>query len=134
LKTPRDLKLTQKVALQQGQLVSELQVLVKDIEWCEKTMAALRQELEGVNAKHAGRQTTLEDIHYLEDLLACAKKKLIWEKHMASVQKRTPALMERVESLVNHPQSDPDETTRTSLLESLRNVQAAMGRLKETKL
>ena len=134
MKTPRDIKLSQKVATQQKGLVSELQTLVKDIEWCEKTMLALRQDLEAVNAKHAGRQTTQDDIHYLEDLLACAKKKLIWEKHLASVQKRTPHLMERVESLVNHPHSDPDESTRGALLESLRNVQSAMGRLKEMKL
>jgi len=132
--TPRELKLEQKVGFQQKQIISELQALVKDIERCEATIHALKIELEEVNKRHANRQGTQEDIHYLEDILKCARKKLVWEKQMASLQKRTPDLMSRVETVVNHPQSNPDESTRTSMMESLKNVQAAMQRLQGVKI
>ena len=132
--TSKELKLEQKVAGQQQEIVSNLQALVKDIERCEATIHALKVELEGVNAKHAGRKSTQDDINYLEDLLKCAKKKLVWEKQMASLQKRTPALMQRVESLVNHPQSKPDDETQNKLMESLKAVQASMQRLQGAKL
>ena len=104
MSTSRQIKNEQRVSFQQRDLVGELQALVKDIERCEKTISVLRMELEGVNTRHANRSGTQQDIAYLEDLLACAKKKLVWEKQIASLQKRTPELMQRVESLVNHPQ------------------------------
>lgn len=132
--TSKQIKLEQRINSQQRDIVLELQALVKDIERCEVTINALKIELESVNTRHAGRKTTQDDIHYLEDLLNCAKKKLVWEKQMASLQKRTPALMARVESLVNHPQSSPDEETRNALLGSLQNVQAAMQRLQGVKV
>lgn len=134
MKSVKQLKTAQKVADQQRELVPELETLVRDIERCEKAIVQLKTDLEEVNAKHAGRQTTQDDVNYLEDLLACAKKKLVWEKQMASLQKRTPMLMERLEGLVNHPESSPDEGTRNSLLGALQNVQAAMGRLQNAKL
>src|SRR3954465_12388282 len=101
MKSSKQLKLIEKIAGQQQDLVGELQGMVRDIERCESTILALKEELERVNAKHAARQSTQEDVHYLEDLLSCAKKKLVWEKQMGSLQKRTPALMQRVETLVN---------------------------------
>ncbi|HEV8543230.1 MAG TPA: hypothetical protein VGR78_12615 [Verrucomicrobiae bacterium] len=131
--TSKQLKLAHQVAGQQQTIISELQALVKDIERCEKTILALNTELAGVNAKYGSRRTTQEDIQFLEAVLACAKKKLIWEKQMVSLQKRTPALMQRVENLVNHPQSSPDEQTRKDLLESLHNIQGAMQRLQSAK-
>lgn len=134
MKSTKQLKLGQKVAAQQKALIPELQALVGDIERCEKAIVSLKNDLEGVNTRHANRQTTQDDIHYLEDLLACARKKLVWEKQMASLQKRTPDLMQRVESLVNHPESDPGEETRTAMLDCLRNVQGAMQRLQSSKL
>jgi hypothetical protein len=134
MKTTKQLKLAERVLSQQQQIVVELQALVSDIERCEKTLAGLKQELESVSVKHAQRKTTQEDIAYLEDLLSCAKRKLVWEKQMASLQKRTPALMERVEMLVNHPESSPDEQTRSALLSSLLNVRAAMDRLSQAKV
>src|SRR5688500_11176294 len=107
MRTAKQIELAQKVASQQQAIVPELQALVKDIERCETGIATLRSDLDQVNVKHANRRTTEDDVHYLEDLLACAKKKLVWEKHMASVEKRTPDLMKRVEDLVNHPESNP---------------------------
>jgi hypothetical protein len=134
IKTSKQLKLAQKIATQEKAIALELQGIVNDIERSEKTITSLKADLDQVNAKHAGRQTTQDDIHYLEDLLNCAKKKLVWEKHMASLQKRTPELMQRVEDLVNHPESSPDEETRAALLQSLNAVKAAMERLQNTKL
>jgi hypothetical protein len=132
--TSKEIKLEQKVASQQREIILELQALVKDIERCEQSTQTLKAELESVNLRHANRQTTQDDIHYLEDLLKCARKKLVWEKQMASLQKRTPDLMSRVETVVNHPQSNPDESTRNTLLESLKNVQTSMHRLQSIKI
>src|SRR5947209_2739610 len=132
--TPKQLKEAQRVAFQQRGIIGELQELVRDIERCEKTIVALKAEMEAVNAKHANRQSTQEDIHFLEDLLACAKKKLVWEKQLGSVQKRTPDLMQRVEAVVNHPDSNPDAETRDALLNSLNAVKAGVDRLSQAKL
>lgn len=131
---PKDFKLAAKIAAQQKELIVELQSIVKDIERAERTVNDLHADLQEVNVKHGNRSTTQDDINYLEELLACAKRKLVWEKHIASLQKRTPALMQRVEELVNHPLSDPDEETRRSMLEAVQNVQGALQRLNSAKL
>jgi hypothetical protein len=131
---PKDFKLAAKIAAEQKELILELQSIVKDIERCEKTVNDLHADLQQVNVRHANRETTQDDINYLEDLLACARRKLVWEKHIASLQKRTPALMKRVEELVNHPLSEPDEQTQKSMLQSVQNVQAALQRLHSTKI
>ena len=132
--TPKELKLEQKIAAQHQEIIVELQALVKDIERSETTINALKIELEGINTRHSGRSSTQEDIDYLEDLLKCAKKKLVWEKQMASLQKRTPLLMQEVEKLVNHPQSHPNDETQSKLMQSLQAVQGAMQRLQGVKL
>ena len=134
MRTSKQIKEGQRVATQQQAVILDLQSIVRDIERFEKAVAGLKDELEQVNLKHATRQTTQDDVHYLEDLLSCAKKKLVWEKHLASLQKRTPDLMKRVETLVNHPESRPDEETRAKLLESVYNVKAAMDRMQGAKL
>ena len=134
MSTSRQIKEEQRVTAQQKGLVGELQALVKDIERCEKTVHGLKTELQAINERHANRTTTQDDISYLEDLLACARKKLVWEKQIGSLQKRTPELMQRVEALVNHPNSNPDEETRNALMGSLTEVQASMRRLNEIKI
>src|SRR5438128_7105126 len=112
----KELKQQEKSAAQQRQLISELNTLSQDIQRSEKTITSLKAELEAVNSKHQGRRTTREDIAYLTDLLACAKKKLAWEKQMASLQKRTPELMERITRLMNDPQSPPGDEGRAEML------------------
>ncbi|HEX7859990.1 MAG TPA: hypothetical protein VF773_06690 [Verrucomicrobiae bacterium] len=134
MSTSRQIKEEQRVAGQQKTIIGELQALSKDIERCDKTVQGLRAELLAVNERHANRSTTQDDIAYLEDLLACARKKLVWEKQITSLQKRTPELMQRVEALVNHPNSNPDEETRSALMTSLTQVQASMKRLNEVKI
>ena len=134
MSTSRQIKEEQRVTSLQKDLVGELQALVKDIERCEKTVQSLKSELQSVNERHANRSTTQHDIAYLEDILACARRKLVWEKQIASLQKRTPELMQRVEALVNNPHSNPDEDLRNSLMGSLTEVQASMKRLNDIKI
>src|SRR5713101_418699 len=125
----KELKQQEKSAAQQRQVISELNALSRDIERSEKTITSLKAELETVNSKYQGRRTTREDIAYLTDLLACAKKKLAWEKHIASLQKRTPQVLERMSQLIHDPQNPPSEESRAEMLGSLQAVQAAMERL-----
>ena len=130
----KQLKLAEKAALEQRQVISQLNTLVKDIDRCEKTITGLKLELDAVNAKHQGRNSTREDIAYLTDLLECAKKKLAWEKQMASLQKRTPAILETMTRLMNDPHAPPAEQTRADMLQALQAIQAAMERLNQVKV
>jgi hypothetical protein len=130
----KQIKAEQKIAGQQLEVIRELETLVKDIERAENTISTLKAELEQVNVKHGGRTTTREDIAYLTDLLRCANKKLAWEKQIASLQKRTPDIMERMAKLINDPQAPGDNAARTAMLGSLQKVQAAMERLQGVKV
>ncbi len=121
-------------AAQQREVILELNTLVKDIERCDKTIVDLKTELEAVNAKHKDRKTTREDIDYLTDLLRCANKKLTWEKQMASLQKRTPALLEKMSKLINDPTTPPEDEARVQVFQALQGVQAAMERLQSAKI
>src|SRR5678815_1546981 len=112
-------KLAEKAALEQRQVVVEIEALVGSIERCEKTISELKVELEQVNDKHKGRRTTQEDIAYLTDLLKCANKKLGWEKQMASLQKKTPVLLERMSALINDPANPPTNEVRAAMLHGL---------------
>jgi hypothetical protein len=132
--TLKDFKLAEKRAAEQREVVSELNVLVKDIERCEKTITDLKAELLAVNEKHKERNSTREDIAYLEDLLKCAKKKLAWEKQMESLQKRTPDILKRMSAMIEDPQFPPEAEVRAAMLQSLQAVQAAMERLDQVKV
>lgn len=127
-------KLAEKAAHEQVQVVGEIEVLVKSIERCEKTISELKVELEQVNQKHQGRRTTQEDIAYLTDLLKCANKKLGWEKQMASLQKKTPALLERMSTLINDPVNPPANEVRAAMVQGLQAVQSAMEKLEKVKV
>ena len=124
----------EKAAAQQHQVIADLSGLVKDIERCEATINDLQKELARVNEVHKNRRTTRDDIAYLEDLLKCARKKLNWEKHMSSLQKRTPAILERITRLIEDPQAPPDEQTRAQMLRGLQAIQSAMERLQTAKV
>ena len=130
----KQLKLAEKAAGQSRLVIADLQSLVKDIERCEKTMTALKTELAAVNSKYQGPRNTREDIAYLTALLDCAKKKLAWEKNIASLQKRTPDILGKMMSLINDPQNPPPEDTRSQMLSSLQAVQLAMERLQQIKI
>lgn len=125
----KKLKQAEKGLFQQQQLISELNAIVRDIERCEKTMAALKTDLEAANAKFQGQRSTRDEVAYLSALLECAKRKLAWEKQLGSLQKRTPAVLEKMAALLNDPQNPPAEQTRAEILQALQKVQAAMARL-----
>ena len=129
----KQFKASEKNAAQLQAVLQDLTNLVADIERCEKTILDLKSDLESVNLKHKDRKSTREDIAYLEDLLKCANKKLVWEKHIGSLQKRTPALLEEVVKVVNDPNASPDPETRANVLKSLQSVQGAMERLQNVK-
>jgi hypothetical protein len=126
--------MAQKSALLQREVLEELESLVKSIDRSEKMITELKSEMEEVNAKHRERKTTRDDIAYLEDLLTCAKKKLAWEKLLESLQKRTPAVLQKVSQVINDPQNPPAEQIRAGILQSLQGVQAAMERLEQAKI
>jgi predicted RNase H-like nuclease (RuvC/YqgF family) len=129
----KDLKLAEKSVVRQQEVVSELETLVRDIERCEKTIMDLQSELAAVNSKYPSPRTTRQDIGYLTDLLKCANKKLAWEKQIASMQKRTPATLEKMAQLLNDPKNPPADAMRVEMLRALQGVQAAMARLQNMK-
>jgi phosphoglycerate-specific signal transduction histidine kinase len=126
-------KLAEKAAALQQKMVGELTGLVKTIERCEKTITELKTELEGVQAKYQTRKTTQQEIAYLTDLLKCANKKLGWEKQLASLQKRTPAILEQLTTLMNDPANPPTEEMREAMLRALQAVKVAIERLERIK-
>ncbi len=134
MQSARQIKLQMKIAGEQRQVILELESLVKDIERCERTITDLQNELEKVNAKFQGKTTTRENIEYLTDLLNCAKKKLVWEKNIASLRKRAPQVLEKMADLINDPNAPPDEATKEGIIRSLGAVQAAMERLQNVKV
>ena len=125
----KQLKLEEKNAAQQQQVILELNAIARDIERSEKTILALNRELQEANTKYQGPRNTREDVAYLSCLLECAKRKLAWEKQIASLQKRTPGLMERMAAMMNDPKTPPPAEMREQMLRALQSIQAAMERL-----
>jgi hypothetical protein len=125
----KQIRLGERSVVQQQQVVSDLNSIVKDIDRCERTITDLQGELAGINSRFQGPRDTRQDIAYLSSLLACAKKKLAWEKTIASLQKRTPQVLEEMSRLLNDPKNPPADPIRTEMLRALQGVQSAMERL-----
>ncbi len=125
----KQLKESQRAAQKHHELIAELQELVQDITRCEKTITALQIELNETNAKYSGQRNTKQDVEFLTVLLDCSKRKLAWEKQIASLQKRTPELLERMTSFLNDPVNPPSNESRAQILESLQAVQSTMEKL-----
>ena len=134
MSTIKDLKAAQKAAAEQQKMILELTSLVTDIERCEKTILAVNGELTRVNEQYHGQRNTRQDIEYLTALLDCAKRKLAWEKQIASVQKRTPALLESMQRHMNDEKNPPPKEVRLQMLHYLETLQAAMERLQGAKV
>lgn len=129
----KQIRQADKSLAQQRQVVAELNSIIKDIERCERTINDLKGELAGINSKFQGPRDTRQDIDYLSALLACAKRKLAWEKTIASLQKRTPQVLEEMSRLLNDSQNPPAEAMRTGMLQALQGVQSAMERLQSVQ-
>jgi hypothetical protein len=129
----KQLKVEQRNASRQQEVILELNAMAKDIERSEKTVSALNSELQVVNSKYQGPRDTRQDIAYLTGLLECAKKKLAWEKQIASLQKRTPALMEKITGVMNDPSGAPPQELCEQMHRALSLIQSAMKRLEGTR-
>ncbi len=129
----KELRLAQKRAVQQQEVLSELSTLVRDIERCEKTIGDLQGELAVVNSKYPLPRTTRQDIDCLTHLLNCARKKLAWEKQIASLQKRTPVILQKMSELLNDPKNPPAQEMRLEMLRALQRVQVTMERLQSVQ-
>jgi uncharacterized protein YoxC len=125
----KQIKQDEKNRSQEQQLIGELNSVSEDIERCESTLTRLTADLEAVNAKFQGPRTTRQDVDYLTELLDCAKRKLAWEKQLASIQKRTPEALDRMAKLLGDVQTAPIDAGRMELLQALKRVQASMERL-----
>ncbi len=126
--TIKQLRLLEKSAIKEQQLIQELNGLAKDIERCEKTLAALQTEISDLNSKFQGPRNTQQDIAYLSGLLECARKKLVWEKQVGSIRKRAPVILQEMTALLENPLTAPAEETRAKMLDPLQKVQAALER------
>jgi hypothetical protein len=126
-------RLARKSALRQQEVVESLQALANSIEKADAMIVALKDQMEIVNDKHQERKTTSDDIAYLEDLLQCARKKLAWEKQMASLSKRIPEVLESVTAVMNDPVAAPSDETRVLVVQLLNKVQQSMARLEAAK-
>jgi len=129
-----DLKAAQKALAEQQRIVADLNALVADIERCQKTVEAIDADLQQANSKYQGQRTTREDVEYLSALLDCAKRKLAWEKQIASVQKRAPEVLGRLQHQMDDPKNPPAEELREQMVRALQGLQAAMERLQSAKL
>jgi hypothetical protein len=109
--------------------VEELEGVLKGIERSEDLITTLRVEMDAVNSKYPDQRTTQEDVDFLTDLLACAKKKLLLEKQIETLKKRVPAVLEQVSKVITDRKAPPSEEMQVDLLEKLRIVQQAMERL-----
>ena len=122
-----------KNALRLEEAMEKLQSLAKSIERCEKSIVELQEAMTEVNQKHQNRQTTRDDVNYLEDVLRCARKKLAWEEQMESISKRIPEALAAISDVMNDPNLNPPQETRELALQLLQNVQASMVRLEQAK-
>jgi chromosome segregation ATPase len=126
---------TQKVQLkaaEQRRLLAELKELAVSVNRCENTITALMGELNSANAKYQGQRATQQEVEYLTILLACAKRKLAWEKQIASLQKRAPALLAEMTTTLNDQDFPPTDEMKAEMMHSLQIVQAALNRLQAT--
>ena len=109
--------------------VKDLEGLLKGIERSEQLLTSLRVEMDEVNGKYPAQRNTQQDVDFLTDLLACAKKKLQLERQIQALKKRVPAVLENVSNFIADSKSPPSPEMQAQLLEMLRNVQAAIERL-----
>lgn len=109
--------------------MEDLERILKGIERSEDLLTSLRIEMDEVGRKYPPQRTTQEDVDFLTDLLACAKKKLLLEKQIESLKKRVPEVLEIVSSFITDSEAPPSPEMQGEVLGMLKNVQQAMERL-----
>ena len=116
-------------AAERRRVLAELKQLAVDIERCQETISSVMAELDATNAKYQGDRSTRQEVEYLTILLACAKRKLAWEKQIASLKKRAPALLESMAGIMNDREHPPTEELKAEMLRALQIVQATLEKL-----
>lgn len=116
-------------AAERRRVLADLNELADDINRCDKTIGDVMGQLEAVNKKYQGERSTRQEVEYLTILLDCAKKKLAWEKQIASLKKRAPVLLERMTKVMTDEHYPPSEEMKADMLQCLKSVQAALSRL-----
>jgi hypothetical protein len=116
-------------AAERRKVLAELKQMGVDIDRCQETIASVMAELKSTNAKYQGERSTRQEVEYLTVLLGCAKRKLAWEKQIASLQKRAPALLESMSRIMNDRDHPPTEELKAEMLHALQIVQGALERL-----
>lgn len=129
MSTNRHIQTARLKAAERKGILAELNRLAVDIGRCERTITSVMSELNSVNEEYKGPRTTREDVAYLTILLDCAKRKLAWEKQIASMQKRAPILLEGMARVLNDPDFPPTADEKAGMLRSLQVVQGALARL-----
>ena len=114
--------------------MAELKDLAVDIERCKKSIDSVMEELNSANAQFPAGRTTRQEIEYLTILLSCAKRKLVWEKQIASLKKRAPALLEGMSAIMNDRDHPPSDEFKAAMLGVLQTVQQAMERLRQVEI
>lgn len=130
MSTDRYTQMAKVRAAEHQRILAELKQLAVDIGRCERSIGAVMAELTAVNAKYTAERTTRQDVEYLTVLLDCAKRKLAWEKQMASLQKRAPAALESMARVLNDQNYPPADAVKVEMLASLQRVQEALQRLR----
>jgi len=125
----RHTQLSQIRAAERQRVLGDLNQLAADIERCERTIGAVMAELNAVNSKFQGVRTTRQDVEYLTALLDCAKRKLAWEKQIASLHKRAPDLLEAMTRVLNDRDFPPSDELKARMLAALQAVQGALQKL-----
>jgi hypothetical protein len=110
--------------------LAQLNQLATDIGRCEKTITAVMTDLKFINEKYQGTRSTREEIEFLKVLLDCAKRKLAWEKQIASLKRRAPALLENMTRIMNDNEYPPADEMKVEMLHALQLVQGALARLR----
>jgi len=113
-------------AAERLKILGELKQLADDVARCQRTIDSVMAEFKSANSKYAGQRTTRQDVEYLTVLLDCAKKKLAWEKQIASVHKRAPELLERMMRVINDEEHPPTDEVKTEMLRSLQILQRSL--------
>jgi len=86
-------------------------------------------DLKNINEKYQGTRSTRQEIEFLKVLLDCAKRKLAWEKQIASLKRRAPGLLENMSRTMNDSEFPPPDDLKADMLRALQLVQGAIQRL-----
>jgi hypothetical protein len=121
-------------AAERRRILAEFQQLGMSIARCEETISSVMAELKSANATYQGGRSTRQEVEYLTILLDCAKRKLAWEKQIASLKKRAPALLEKMSKIMNDKDHPPGEELKAEILRLLQIVQDALQRLQALEL